>query len=178
MNEQQLALLYNTMVLPHLQYCLINWGNFKQDRNTQFRKKILNLQKCLVRIICNANRISHADPLFHKLNTLKIDDLYEQAIRIFSFKLSKNMLPNVMSSLFTKVNHDHNTRNAKSNFFVMRSDKRSIKTTAPKCWNSLPVELKQSPSLSSFKAQSKKSLINTYGTFTCQVPNCKSCLAS
>ena len=25
MNATQLALLYNTMVLPHLQYCIINW---------------------------------------------------------------------------------------------------------------------------------------------------------
>ena len=178
MNEQQLAMLYNTMVLPHLQYCLINWGNFKQDGNIQFRNKLLNLQKSLVRIICNANRISHVDPLFQKLNALKIDDLYEQAIRIFSFKLSRNMLPHVISSMFTRVNHGHNTRNAKNNFFVMRSDRHSIKTIAPKCWNSLPLELKHSPSLSSLKAKSKNSLIHTYGAFDCQVSNRISCLAS
>ena len=29
MTGPQLLLLYNTMVLPHLQYCLISWGNFK-----------------------------------------------------------------------------------------------------------------------------------------------------
>ena len=28
MDGAQLLLLYNTMVLPHLQYCLLNWGNF------------------------------------------------------------------------------------------------------------------------------------------------------
>jgi len=131
-----------------------------------------------VRIICNANRISHVDPLFQKLNALKIDDLYEQAIRIFSFKLSRNMRPHVISSMFTRVNHGHNTRTAKKNFFVMRSDRHSIKTIAPKCWNSLPLELKYSPSLSSLKAKSKNSLIHTYGAFNCQVSNCISCLAS
>ena len=25
--------LYNGMVLPHLQYCLMVWGNFAMDRN-------------------------------------------------------------------------------------------------------------------------------------------------
>ena len=44
MNEAQLTLLYNTMVLPHLQYCLINLGNFKQDSNIGMKKKLLNLQ--------------------------------------------------------------------------------------------------------------------------------------
>ena len=177
MNDTQLVMLYNTMVLPHLQYCIINWGNFKQDSNIRLKNKILNLQKCLVRLICSVNRISHADPLFHRLNALKIDDLYEQSIRIFSYKLSRNQLPKVISSMFTKADHDHNTRNANSNLFVTRSHNRSIKSIAPKCWNSLPLELKQCPSVASFKVNSKKSLLTTYGNFSCQARHCKSCLA-
>ena len=175
MNETQLTMLYNTMVLPHLQYCLINWGNFRLDSNVRLRNKLLGLQKCLMRIICNSNRMSHADPLFNRLNALKIDDLYEQTIRMFSYKLSRNMLPQAISSMFTKASHAHNTRNAKSNLFVMHSHRRSIKGIAPKCWNSLPLELKKSPSISSFKSRSKTSYIATYGAFSCQVKHCKSC---
>ena len=74
----------NTMVLPHLQYCLLNWANFKGDHNLGLRDRILTLQKSLVRIICGAGRISHADPLFAELATLKIDDLFAQSVRIFS----------------------------------------------------------------------------------------------
>ena len=70
MDGPQLFLLYNTMVLPHLQYCLLNWGNFKGDRNLGLRDRLLALQKRLVRIICGASRISHADPLFAELATL------------------------------------------------------------------------------------------------------------
>ena len=43
MNGPQLFLLYNTMVLPHLQYCLLNWGNFKGDHNLGLRDRILTL---------------------------------------------------------------------------------------------------------------------------------------
>ena len=163
------------MVLPHLQYCLINWGNFRLDLNVRLRNKLLNLQKCLMRIICSKDRIAHADPLFNQLNALKIDDLYEQTIRIFSYKLSRNLLPQGISCMFTKTSHAHVTRNAKRNLFVMHSDKRSIKSIAPKCWNSLPLEIKKSPSISSFKAKSKTSFIDTYGAFSCQVKHCKSC---
>ena len=83
------------MVLPHLQYCLLNWGNFGGDGNVKFRNEILTLQKSLVRIITGNKPLSHADPLFAKLGILKIDDLFKQRVRMISFKLSKNMLPDV-----------------------------------------------------------------------------------
>ena len=60
MNGAQLLLLYNTMVLPHLQYCLLNWGNFKGDGNMGLRGGLVSLQKSLVRIIAaSTNPISH-----------------------------------------------------------------------------------------------------------------------
>ena len=64
-----------TLVLPHLQYCLINWGNFKGDGNLKLKNKLFNLQKAFVRIITASQRLSRTDPLFAKLKILKIDDL-------------------------------------------------------------------------------------------------------
>ena len=43
MDRAQLLLLYNTMVLPHLQYCLQNWGNFKGDGNLGLRDGLMSL---------------------------------------------------------------------------------------------------------------------------------------
>ena len=163
------------MVLPHLQYCLINWGNFKGDRNLGLRDRLLTLQKCLVRIIDGADRISHADPLFAKLATLKVDDLFAQSVRIFSYKMSRGLLPGGMASFLEKLDHGHATRGARSNFFVSRSDPRSIKSIAPKYWNSLPLAMKQSPSIASFKDGSKLDLLAPYGLFSCLVRGCRSC---
>ena len=78
MDGPQLLHLYNTMVLPHIQYCLINWGDFEGDHNCKLGKRLLTLQKCLVRIVCGAGRISHADPLFAHLSTLKVEDLLSE----------------------------------------------------------------------------------------------------
>ena len=163
------------MVLPHLQYCLINWGNFKGDRNLGLRDRLLTLQKCLVRIVCGAPRIAHADPLFAKMATLKVDDLFEQSVRIFSYKLSRGMLPCAMANLIGKADHGHSTRGARSNFFVGRSDGKSIKSIAPKYWNPLPQELKALPSIASFKERSKLDLLAPYGAFVCSVRGCRSC---
>ena len=178
MSGPQLLLLYNTMVLPHLQYCLINWGNFKGDRNLGLRDRLLALQKCFVRIISGADRISHADPLFSKLGTLKVDDLFTQSVRIFSYKLSKGLLPGGVADMVQILDHGHSTRGAKRNFFVSRADSRSISSVAPKLWNSLSLEFKQSPSLAAFKNKSKQDLLAPYGAFVCPVRGCRSCARS
>ena len=123
-------------------------------------------------------KISHADPLFFNRSILKIDDLYEQSLRIFAFKLFKNLLPQEIISIFPKVDHNHNTRGAKNNFFVVLADKRSIKSIAPACWNSLPMIWKQCPSVLSFKNTLKNDLIASYASFSCLTRNCQSCLVN
>jgi hypothetical protein len=48
LNERLLISLYNSMVLPHLQYCLMMWGNFETDRNKTQGETLLKLQKRFV----------------------------------------------------------------------------------------------------------------------------------
>ena len=163
------------MVLPHLQYCLINWGNFKDDRNLKYRDRIFRLQKCFLRIIYNESRISHTDPLFARMGALKIDDLFKQSVRCFSFKLTKNMLPIRMSTLASRINHAHYTRGSQTNLTINSSNHRSLRYIGPNQWNSLSTTLKQLPSISSFKANSKKELLAPYSTFVCSAKNCPSC---
>ena len=177
MNGPQLMLLYNTMVLPHLQYCLINWGNFKGDRNIGLRDRLIALQKRLVRIISGAARISHADPMFFGLGTLKVDDLFTHSVRVFAYGSFKGLLPGGMANLVRKIDHGHMTRGARSNLFVEHSDPRSIRCIAPRVWNSMSPELKQSTSVVSLKERSKVDLLGPYGSFACSVRGCLSCAA-
>ena len=50
-----LKILYNSLILPHLQYCILSWG-FKSDR-------IFKLQKRAVRIITYSKYNAHTEPL-------------------------------------------------------------------------------------------------------------------
>ena len=141
--------------------------------------RLKNQNKNELRIIAaGSNRISHADPLFAKLAILKIDDLYTQCVRMFSYKLSRKLLPSEVASIFTKVNHSHKTRGASSNLCVGRFSDRSMRTIAPRCWNSLPSALKGSPSMASFKEVSKRSLLAPYASFVCGLRGCPSCVGS
>ena len=131
MDGPQLMLLYNTMVLPHLQYCLINWGNFEGECNRGLRDRLITLQKCFVRIISGAHRKSHSKPLFANLETLRVDDMFTHSVRVFSYQLWKGLLPSEMASFVRKIDHGHSTRGAKSNFHVDMSCLKSIGVLLP-----------------------------------------------
>ena len=89
--------------------------------------------------------------------------------------MSRGMLPGAMANLIGKANHGHLTRGARSNFFVGRSDGKSIRSIAPKFWNPLSQELKALPSIASFKERSKLDLLGPCMAFACSARNCRSC---
>ena len=126
-------------------------------------------------MIYSESRLSHADPLFARMGTLKIDDLCKQSVRCFSFKLTKNMLPIRMSSLASRINHDYCTRGSHTNLTTNSSNHRSLRYISPNQWNSLSATLKQLTSISSFKVNSKKDLLAPYSAFVCKTKNCRSC---
>ena len=59
--------LYNTMILPHINYCLLSWGKDNDG--------ILKLQKKAVRIISSSEYRAHTEPLFKDLNILRVNDV-------------------------------------------------------------------------------------------------------
>jgi hypothetical protein len=51
LDEHLLLSLYNGMVLPHLQYCLMIWGDFEVGRILAYGETLLKLQKRFVGLI-------------------------------------------------------------------------------------------------------------------------------
>ena len=54
-----LKLMYDSFILPHINYCITAWG--------YNLKRVTKLQKKSIRILCKANYIAHTDPLFKKI---------------------------------------------------------------------------------------------------------------
>ena len=63
-----LLLLYNSLVLPHLNYCIILWGCC----NKYLLERLYKLQKRAVRIVTQSSYLSHSKPLFIRLRILPI----------------------------------------------------------------------------------------------------------
>ena len=89
-----LLTLYNTLVTPHLHYCLLCWGSIIKENDL-----LHIMQKRVLRTITNSNYIAHTEPLFKELKLVKITDMYVIAIWKFYHKLMNNQLPMFFSSM-------------------------------------------------------------------------------
>ena len=71
--EHVLILLYNSLILPYLNYCNINWGSC----NKYLLDRIYKLQKRAIRILTQSSFLAHTRPLFLKCKILPIFELYK-----------------------------------------------------------------------------------------------------
>ena len=103
--QEALLAIYRSLILPHLNYCILIWGNIT--------KRLFKLQKRALRVIYKCNFLSHTDPIFKDLGLLKVNDIYKVQQLKFYFKLSNRCLPIFFDTFTPVLNfniHDHNTR--------------------------------------------------------------------
>ena len=88
LSPHQLLMLYNALLLPHLNYCAVIWG-----RNYETAvKKLLILQKRALRIIDKKPFLHPSKPLFIKYKVLRIRELViEQSIMILLAHINKKI---------------------------------------------------------------------------------------
>ena len=101
--------LYTTLIVPHLNYCLILWGSYIKENH-----RLNLLQKKAQRIITNSHYIAHSEPIFKDVRCLKITDMFSVAIWKFYFKLMYNELQHCFSSfkpVLPVVNERYEIRN-------------------------------------------------------------------
>ena len=137
----------------------------------------LSEQKKLVGIISGERGRYHADPLFAKLQILKVDDLYRQQLRVHAWKFWNGKLPSCQAQALRKVSevHTHNTRAAQREMSIKTQDHKSIAYRVPKEWETLGEELKSLKSLAGFKKTSRRSFIAKYRNFQCETRGCYVC---
>ena len=104
--QKTLLTIYNSLILPHINYCILAWGH---DSN-----RILKLQKKAIRIIVKGSLYTHSDPIFKKFIILKVNDILHLHQQLkFYFKLINNILPDHFYDFNLALNsdiHDYNTR--------------------------------------------------------------------
>ena len=89
-----LRVLYNSVILPHLEYGILSWG-FKLSR-------LSKLQKRAIRVITCSKFNAHTEPLFKSLNLLKSEDMLSLNVRKLYHKLCHGNLPVYVTNLFTR----------------------------------------------------------------------------
>ena len=135
---QGLLSLYNTLILPHLQYGVLAWGNTYQT----YLNKIYIIQKKALRLINNSGYRSHTRPLFFKFKCLTVFNIYKYHLGVLMYKFDRQILPAAIQNMFTLNSsiHNYNTRSSsKFHIFSARTNfyKSTVRHQGPILWNSL-----------------------------------------
>ena len=87
--QEMLLSIYNTIILRHLNYCILSWGKYCEQMTL--------LQKRVIRAVCYTKCNAHTEPLIKMCNVLKFNDLCDTKLLIFYHKLLHN---NTSSNFF------------------------------------------------------------------------------
>ena len=174
---RSLLSLYNGLVLPHLQYCLMVWGDFHGCGNVTLGGSLLRYQKRFAGLVAGMRGRYHADPLLAQHGMLKIGDLYRQQLRVHAWRFWNGRLPEGQAAMLRRVGdvHGHATRRAGSGLFLSR-DQRSVGYRVPVEWAALSEGQRGMGSLAAFKRGSRRGFLASYGSFVCVDRGCGVCV--
>ena len=97
--QHTLQTIYNSLILPHLNYCVLAWG--------YSAPRIFNLQKRAIRIINRAKYNAHTEPLFKSNGVLQFPDIYTLKILKFYYKYIHNSVPSYFMNIFEPIINEH-----------------------------------------------------------------------
>ena len=167
--QKTLLTLYNSFLYPYLNYCTPVWANTLDT----YLKPIVVLQNKAVRLISGAKRRTiiwnereilipaHTDPLYKKLNILKLSQIYIYSVQQFVFKYHHGMLPNIFNNFYSTNNsfHLHNTRSGNMFRLPKRASLIRIRAMGVRTFNYFYNKISMDCSLLSYKAALRKYLI-------------------
>ena len=172
--QHTLLTLYNTLILPHFNYCILSWGS-ECDPIHKYQKRAL-------RIITDSKYRAHTEPLCKTLNLLKIQDIYQLAIFKFYHKLINSGLPHYFEDftpIFSHGNEHYNFRNPSRQIprhkheFPKQSLRYNLVTTLNHSQPEL-LDMAITLSIKNYTMYIKNSILNEYN-MTCELENCFIC---
>ena len=141
LKTQELQTLYCTLILPYLTYGVVLWGNNVKSS----LKRIINLQKRVIRIISKVDYRCNTLPLFYHMGLLKFNDIVFKDTAIMMFKVAHEHVPERIVSMFKNKStvHHHNTRHHDDFYypkFKTNVKKLSFSVIGCQIWNSITID--------------------------------------
>ena len=95
-------------------------------------------------------------PFPKKLNWLTVENMLSVAPACFMYKAANDVMPGTVARMFLRVNEVRERTTRQSNdlhvpMALTPPGRRSLTYRGPRLWNSLPDDMKESPSLHKFK---------------------------
>ena len=177
LSKHALRCLYFALVHSHLSYGIHVWGN------SMTIKKIITLQKRIIRTINKGWYRSHTEPLFKSNQILKFKDImYTLQVSLFVYDLNNNLLPKPFRNLLCQnclARHGIITR--QNNLIPQSRPRTTFSSKLPKhnftrIWTKTGSTLAHGKNKLTFKRLLKNSYLEAYEThIKCTNPRCTDC---
>ena len=161
LNNSSLRMLYFSLVYPYLFYCMSVWASTYPSK----LRRLITLQKRVVRIISRSAFNAHTDTLFKNLKILNFEDIYKLQLGKFMYQYKSGLLPYSFNNMFlvTRQVHSYGTRSSELFYLPQcRTNIRkfSISFQGPTFFNSLSFEIQNAISTASFCCKLKAFLLS------------------
>ena len=156
------VIMVHSLALSYLNYCPNIWGTACKSQMQRIQK----LQNFAAKVATgNGRKYDHATPFIQKLEWLKIDKKCLLDTCILTYKFLNKLLPEWLIT-FTMVSAINPVSTRQSGNLVVprrhtHAGERGIKVRGPKLWNTLPLDIKNSPTLDLFKKKVKSFYLRT-----------------
>lgn len=161
LSKKALFILYCSLVMPYLNYCVEVWGNtYKTTLQT-----LSTIQKRAIRIVNKVGYHEHTNLLYLKLHTLKFNDLVKFKTAQLIYKAINKQLPGNIQQLFTNRVGGYNLRgdlNLSQHRTRTKLKSMCISICGVLLWNGLSSSIKQSVNMLQFKKRYKSFIFDKY----------------
>ena len=151
------TLLVNSFVLSKLDYCNSLLNNISQENLNSLQ----HVQNSAARLLTRKKKYDSASPLLIQLHWLPVQKRIMYKTCTIVFKSLKGHAPFYINNLLDPYVPNRQLRSSDDNTILVKPEvkykmgKQSFYYAAPRCWNSLPRELRQTENLDTFKSRLK-----------------------
>lgn len=149
--ERQLQIITQALVLSSLDYC----NGLYIGANQRILKQLQSLQNRAARIIKGIKRREDVESHLKNLHWLKIQERIEFKILLLTFKCIHGLAPKYLCDL---IQYSSGSGRHVSLLTPVSTSPKAFSAAAPKLWNDLPQDIKQSITVDNFKNKLKAHL--------------------
>ena len=144
-------IIYNSYINSNFNYCSVIW----MFSNKMQAEKLEKTNKRAIRFVTDKGHMEYENILSQE-RLLSINKQCKKAIAVLMYKIKKGLAPSYLRDLMTVQDIKYDMRDSEKcvmpQYNTVQYGKNSVKYYGVKLWNTLPIAIKTSPSLNTFKS--------------------------
>ena len=163
LNKESTERMVHVFITNKLDYC----NSLMYGLPNSQTQKLQRVQNAAAKIISGARTYEHVTPSLRELHWLPVKKRIEFKVPLSTYKALNDMAPEYLKDMLNIQRGRYTLRSTESIMLMIPRTKfktrgnRSFAAAAPKLWNKLPVQVRRSQDIQTFKSRLKTHLIIT-----------------